>query len=112
MAAVDTEEIAAIRLKRLLHVMHRVVHLQIDQGVPAARSIAAALQAVMTPLPPPPPGVAGGTARARHAWRYDDGTFMSYDDEERIRIKQHERMARGGRARAVGAKRTPDGRFL
>jgi hypothetical protein len=62
-----TEEIAAIRLKRLLHVMHRVVHLQIDRGVPAARSIAAALQAVMTPLPPPPPGVAGGIARARHA---------------------------------------------
>jgi len=107
-----TEEIAVTRLKRFLAGMHRVVHLQIEQGVPATRAIAAGLQAVMAPLPPPPPGVAGGVARARHAWRYDNGTFMSYDDEEQILIEQHERMARGGRARARSAKRAPDGTFL
>jgi len=60
--------------------MHRVTHLTIEQGVPAARSIAAGLQAVMAPLQP---GVAGGTERARHVRRYGDGRFMSYDDEER-----------------------------
>lgn len=27
---------------------------------------------------------------------YDDGTFMSYDDEEQIRAEQCERVARGG----------------
>ena len=47
-------------------------------------------------MAPLPPGVAGGIARARHAWRYDDGTFMSYDNEEQIRLEQRERMARGG----------------
>ena len=65
--------------------MHRVTHPTIEQGVPAAHSIAAGLQAVTAPLPP---GVAGGIARARHAWRYDNGTFMSYDSEEQIRLKQ------------------------
>jgi len=60
---------------------------------------------------PLPPGVAGGIARARHAWRYDDGTFMSYDDEERIQLEQRERMARSGRARARDAKRAPNGTF-
>ena len=75
--------------------MHRVTHLTIEQGAPAARSIAASLQAVMVPLPL---GVACRIARARYAWRYDDGRFMSYDDEKQIRIEQRERMARGGRA--------------
>jgi hypothetical protein len=93
--------------------MHRITHLTIEQGVFAARSIAAGLQAVMAPLPPPPRGIAGGgVARARHAWRYDDGTFMSYENEEQIRLEQHERMARGGRARASVAKRAPDGTFV
>jgi len=59
-----------------------------------------------------PRGTAGGIARAEEAWRYDDGTFMSYDDEEQIRAEQRERMARGGRARARGARRAADGRFL
>jgi len=79
--------------------MHRVTHPTIEQGAPAARSIAASLQAVMVPLPL---GVACRIARARYAWRYDDGRFMSYDDEERI----------GGRAWAHGARRAPDGTFL
>ena len=73
--------------------MHRVTHLTIEQGVPAARAIAAGLRAVMASLPP---GVASGIERARHVRRYGDGRFMSYDDEEQIRIEQHERMARGG----------------
>jgi len=89
--------------------MHRVTRLTIEQGVPAARTIAAGLRAVTALLPL---GVVGGIARARHAWRHDDGTFMSYDDEEQIRIEQHERMARGGRARAARAKRAPDRTFL
>jgi hypothetical protein len=63
-------------------------------------------------MAPLPPGVASGIARAQHAWRYDDGTFVSYEDEEQIRIEQHERMARGGRARARDARRAPDGTFL
>jgi len=63
-------------------------------------------------MAPLPPGVAGGIARAQHAWRYEDGTFMSYDDEEQIRLEQHERMARSGRVRARGAKHAPDGTFL
>jgi hypothetical protein len=50
--------------------MHRVTHPTIEQGVPAARPIAAGLEAVMASLLP---GVAGGIARARHAWRYDAG---------------------------------------
>jgi len=33
-------------------------------------------------MAPLPPDVAGGIARARHAWSYDNSTFMSYDDEE------------------------------
>jgi hypothetical protein len=37
---------------------------------------------------------------------------MFYDDKERIMLEQHERMARGGRARAHGARRAPDGTFL
>jgi hypothetical protein len=45
--------------------------------------MAAGLQAVMAPLPP---AIAGGVARAKHAWRYNDGTFMSYDDEEQIQL--------------------------
>ena len=86
-----------------------IAHLQINEGVPEARTIAAGLQAVVAP---PPPGVAGRIARARHAGRHDDGTFMSYHDEERIEIEQRERMARGGRARARDAKRAPDRTFL
>jgi len=102
-------ELAPHRMRTLLQVIHRVAHLQISQGVPAARAIATGLQAVVAP---PPPGVAGGIARVWHAWRHDDRTFMSHDDEERIEIERRERMVRGGRARARGARRTPDGRFL
>jgi len=107
--AIATEEVAAIHLRRLLDAIHQVARLKIKAELPAAEAIVAGLQAVVAPLPP---SVAGGIARARHAWRHDDGTFMSYDDEQRIQLEQHERMARGGRARAAGAKRAPDGTFL
>lgn len=102
-------ELAPQRMRRFLDAMHKAVHAKIKAELPAAQAIAAGLQAVMSPEPP---GTAGGIARAWHAWRHDDGTFMSYDDEERIEIEQRERMARGGRARARGARRAPDGRFL
>jgi hypothetical protein len=102
-------ELAPQRMRRFLDAMHRVAHLKIKAELPAAQAIGAALQVIMAP---PPPGVAGGIARAWHAWRHDDGTFMSYDDEERIKIEQRERMARGGRARARGARRAPDGTLL
>lgn len=105
-------EVAPERMRRFLDAMHRATHAKIKAELPAAQAIGAALQAVMEPLPSPPPGVAGGIVRAWHAWRHDDGTFMSYDDEERIESEQRERMARGGRARARGAKRAPNGRFL
>jgi hypothetical protein len=37
---------------------------------------------------------------------------MSYNVEKQIRLKQHEQIARGGRARAQTVKRAPDGTFL
>ena len=37
---------------------------------------------------------------------------MSYNAEERIRLEQRERMARGGRVRARAAKPAPDGALL
>ena len=47
-------------------------------------------------MAPLPLGVVGGITRAKHAWRYNDGTFMSYDNEEQIRIEQRGRMAPDG----------------
>lgn len=102
-------EVATVQLHRMGKAIHDVAHLQIHAQLPAAKAIADSLQSVMKPLPY---GVAGGRARARQAWRYDDGTFMSYGDEEQIQLEARERMARGGRARARGARRTADGRFL
>jgi hypothetical protein len=103
------QELAITHLKRFLSVIHEVAHLQANQGVAAARAIAQGLQSAIAPLPR---GVAGGRARAKYASRYNDGTWMSYDEEERIMHDQHERMARGGRARAKVAKRAPNGTFV
>ena len=89
--------------------MHRLTHLTIEQRRTRGEIDCGRSAGSHGSLPP---GVAGGIARARHAWRYDDGTFMSYKDEERIHIEQRERMARGGRARAKHAKRKTDGTFL
>jgi hypothetical protein len=62
-----------------------------------------------------PPGVAGGRARARNAWRYSDGTFMPDGERaaaiEEFEIAEYERYATGGRARSHGARRHPDGTF-
>jgi hypothetical protein len=102
-------ELAPQRMRRFLDAMHRTAHLKIKAELPAAQAIAAGLQAVVAP---PPPGVAGGRARAWHAWHHDDGRFMSYDEEEQIRAEQRERMAHDGQARAHGARRAPDGTFL
>ena len=85
--------------------MHRVTHLTIEQGVPrGAIDCGRAAGSYGSP--------AGGIARARHDWRYNDGTFMSYDNEEQIRLEQREQMAPGDRARARDARRAPDGTFL
>jgi hypothetical protein len=68
------------------------MHLQIEQGVPAARAIAAGLRAVVVSLRP---GMSGA---------------MTTRNEPRL--EQRERMARGGRARARQANHAPDGTFL
>lgn len=103
------EETTALRLQRFLKAMHQVVHLQIKAGLPAAEAIAEGVRSVTRPLPY---GVPGGRARALYAWRYDDGTFMSYADKEQILADAHERMARGGRARALSARRDAHGRYV
>jgi hypothetical protein len=60
-------------------------------------------------------GRAGGLARAKTAWRYLDGTFLSEAERhaniEAFEFEEYERHAAGGRARAASAQRTPDGRF-
>jgi len=103
------DELAVTRLKRLLCIIHEVAQLQVEHSVAAAQAIAKGLQAAMAPLPR---GVAGGLARAKYAWRYKDGTWISYDEEEQIMRERCQRMSRGGRARAKGAKRAPDGTFV
>lgn len=73
---------------------------------------------VASPLDEPTPvrGRAGGLARARQAWRYSDGTFMSDSEKEAVieesELDEYERFAAGGRARAARAKRASDGTFL
>jgi len=57
-------------------------------------------------------GRAGGLARARTAWRYFDGTFMSQSVKLETRVAEYERSVVGGRARAAKALRAPDGTFL
>jgi hypothetical protein len=61
---------------------------------------------------PIPCGRAGGLARARHAWRYLDGTFMPESERCEARRQEYERYAAGGRARAASALRAKDGAFL
>ena len=56
-------------------------------------------------MAPLPLGVVGGITRAKHTWRYNDGTFMSHDNEEQIRIEQRGWMAPDGQAWAHGARR-------
>ena len=80
-----------------------------QQGCRAAHAIEHALRAIgAAPLPR---GKAGGLARARTAWRYDDGTFASDSLKEEASRAEYERYARGGRQRAASAHRYEDGTF-
>ncbi len=58
----------------------------------------------------------GGRARARNAFRWTDGAFMSTGDAERLQdemsAEEYEHHAAGGRARAATARRAGDGSFL
>jgi hypothetical protein len=56
-------------------------------------------------------GRAGGLARARSAWQYFDGTFMSESSKLEARIAEYERYATGGRVRASDAQRHEMGKF-
>lgn len=60
---------------------------------------------------PAPRGRAGGLARARGAWRYFDGTFMSESEKLEAYRQDYERFAAGGRARARFGGRDSRGRF-
>jgi hypothetical protein len=53
----------------------------------------------------------GGLARASHAWRYLNGTFMPESERYEARRQGYERYAVGGRARAASALRAKDGVF-
>lgn len=57
-------------------------------------------------------GRAGGLARARTAWRYNNGTFMPESEKSEAYREEYERFAAGGRARASQARRASDGTFL
>ncbi len=81
-----------------------------QQGCRAAHAIQHALRAIGSA--PMPRGKPGGTARARTAWRWDDGTFMSDSAKEEANRAEYERFATGGRARAAGAQRAANGTFL
>ena len=64
---------------------------------------------------PAPFGTTGetrGLARASHAWRYLDGTFMPESEKYEARRQEYERYAAGGRARAASVLRAKDGAFL
>ena len=81
-------------------------------GLEAAEAIEKGLRGMVAPLPR---GKAGGIVRARSAWRYSDGTFMSEDERqtavEGFALAEYERYAAGGRARAKTATRNSDGSF-
>ncbi len=81
-------------------------------AVEVGRAIEAFAAAMRRPLRR---DLAGGRARARSAWRYADGTFMSEGQRtatiEEFEIADYERYAAGGRARARSAQRWPDGTF-
>lgn len=69
-------------------------------------------QTMRAPLPTVPRGRAGGRARAKFAWRFTDGTFMSEANIDELLRQEYERSAAGGRARAAHALRSADGTFL
>jgi hypothetical protein len=90
----------------------RILAAQIVGAAQIAPVIGGAIEKfAQTMRAPLPRGRAGGLARARTAWRYFDGTFMpEWEKPEAYRL-EHERYARGGRARALRAQRADDGTF-
>lgn len=105
----------------------RIFTAHIGAAAETALAIGAAVEGfaerTRAPLPRPPRGHAGGRARARTAWRYSDGTFMSNAKLAKLQVEVQERMdsaaqseyeryAAGGRGRAAQAQRAPNGTFL
>ena len=105
-------ELLSAKLGPFFQQLHIAISLAIRQGVDAALAIEKGLTRMAAPLPR---GKAGGLARARVAWRYSDGTFMSESERdaaiEKFELAEYERYAAGGRARAKNAARNSDGTF-
>jgi len=102
-------ECARIGLQRILRELHKAAELAVKLGMPAALAIEKGLRSTAAPLPR---GKAGGLARARSAWRYDDGTFMPESEKLEAHREKYERHAAGGRVRAARAIRAVDGTFI
>lgn len=102
-------ELMAAKLSRFFSELDAAIRLAVSQGVQAANAIEKSLRASVAALTR---GKAGGFARARNAWRYDDGTFMPESEKVAAYAKEYERYAAGGRARAARAQRAEDGTFL
>ncbi len=101
-------ELMAPGFHRLFRELHAAAQLAAEQGGQAALSIQNAFRAAAAPLTR---GKAGGLARAREAWRYEDGTFAPESVKREACLAHYERYARGGRARAARALRYTDGTF-
>lgn len=108
-------EHAALRARLEGERQLRILTAQIAAAAQAAPAIGAAIERFAEAMRAPPPlvprGRAGGLARAKHAWRYFDGTFMPESEKEAVYSEEYERYAAGGRARAETARRGADGTF-
>jgi hypothetical protein len=100
------EECARIRFQRMLREIHKAAELAVRHA--AALAIEKGLRAAA----PLPRGGAGGLARARTAWRYNNGTFVPEVEKFEVYRQEYERYAAGGRVRAARTLRTSDGTFL
>lgn len=111
----ETEH-AALRTRLQGEHQLRLLTANVVAAAQAAPVIGAAIerfaQAMRASLPK---GRVGGLARAKTAWRYADGTFLSDSDRtqaiEELEFEKYERYAAGGRARANSASRFADGTF-
>jgi hypothetical protein len=109
-------EQAAMRTRLEGERQARMLAANISAAARAAPTVGLAVepfaQAMRAPLPR---GRAGGLVRARTAWRFTDGTFMSESERQaaidEFELENYERHAAGGRARAERATRAPDGTF-
>jgi hypothetical protein len=106
-------ELMSAKLDRFFHQLHIAIQLTVQRGSDISEAIEKGLRARAAPLPR---GKAGGLARARSAWRYQDGTFMRESEREAAieewKLAEYERYARGGRRRAALAQRAANGTFL